>query len=101
MFFKKNIKYTKTITAKYTGTTMDLRKGYFYINCEYLDENYKYKFISEPLAIDPQDYIKKHNIKTFEVQLAEKNGETNFDKYRINVDEILEYLESLDDSLYE
>ena len=41
MFKLKMDKYNTSIIAKYTGTTMNLRKGLFYINCEYEDEEYE------------------------------------------------------------
>lgn len=93
MFKFKKIKYNTSITAKYTGTTMDLRRGYFYINCEFEDEEYKYTFVSEPLLIDPQLYIKNKNIKTFEVLLCEKDNVIDYKKYKVNVDEILTFIE--------
>lgn len=94
MFGLKLNKYNKRITAKYVGTTMSLRNSYFYINCEYINNGNIYTFISEPIAVDPQGYIKDNFIKEFEIDVLETNNGINFKKYKIDIDEILDYVQA-------
>lgn len=92
LFFKKKPKavaFNKEIIATYTGTTLRMRHDEFFIHCTASIDGKTYEFISEALNEDPQPYIKKNKIKQFTVTLGEDEfGETLYDAYKVNINEI-------------
>lgn len=98
MFWKKkkdkNLEYTYEVEAKYTGTTMKMRKGIFFINCELVVDGQKYTFISEELYTDPQEYIKDNLINKFKIKIAEEDSKPIYSKYEMVIDDVLDWIDS-------